>query len=44
MPEIKYSFVKLDEVINKPKDATCGTCHLYPLAIPQSSDVSTYQM
>ena len=31
MPEIKYSFVTLDELINKPKDSICGRC---PFALP----------
>jgi hypothetical protein len=24
VPEIKYNFVKLDDLINKPKESTCG--------------------
>jgi hypothetical protein len=29
VPEIKYSFLKLDELINKPKDSTCGRRPVY---------------
>ena len=32
MPEIKYNFVKLDELINKPIESTCGRSLLVPLS------------